>query len=350
MGSECSKQNWSRRGLLRSGIAGAVFGFSTPAFARRIPFDGRSIIVRAQREFALESGRRWKLERYVSSERGGEQGPPVRRRVLLLPDVMMGREAFDFRGHGLAPYLAEHGYDVTLLDGVFGDGGNGDAFGLEALTKALAELWRELAPETSGTAQASPEAPAVIAHGFTSTLAATALGSLAFAPSRMVLLSPVVSAYSTTLLLEDIFRNGGRFSQLQYSPTGAAVFDVLFTRGDNCRPRFRRAFLRHGLRDVGPRLSNELVDWMQGKEPSAAQRWNTIHTPTFALFPLLDRITPPEWGTPIRQAFADPERVRLRLLSRGDLLSEDYTRLAVLHGREVEGEVFPLLTRFLEGA
>jgi hypothetical protein len=59
-----------------------------------------------------------------------------------------------------------------------------------------------------------------------------------------------------------------------------------------------------------------------------------------------DNFAHPEFGAPLRDIAPAP--VRVELLTRLNLLGEDYTHLSLLHGAGAQEELFGPLLRFLE--
>jgi hypothetical protein len=59
-----------------------------------------------------------------------------------------------------------------------------------------------------------------------------------------------------------------------------------------------------------------------------------------------DNFAHPEFGAPLRELAPAP--VRMELLTRVNLLSEDYTHLSLLHGAGAPAEIFGPLLRFLD--
>ncbi|HLL53666.1 MAG TPA: hypothetical protein VK447_08980, partial [Myxococcaceae bacterium] len=69
---------------------------------------------------------------------------------------------------------------------------------------------------------------------------------------------------------------------------------------------------------------------------------------TLVLLAMQDNFAHPEFGSPLREL--SPAKIQLELLTRLNLLSEDYTHLSLLHGADAPSELFGPILRFLDKA
>ncbi|MFZ5471897.1 MAG: alpha/beta hydrolase [Myxococcota bacterium] len=282
------------------------------------------------------------LYRYVPPG-GGRAHPPV----LLVPELGFGREAFDLRGRGLAPYLVSQGREVYVLE----PRGHGKSSAPPGWR--LAEIVeRDLPAALEVISRACVGRVDVVAHGFGGTLVlAAAAKELAGKMGRIVALSTPAEPELPNRHTAAVLRAGGKLSALATDPEGAAVFHMLYTRGGQLDAAVVTELRATGLSDLSGAAARDLLRWMEkGDLPLAdgstmKQRLAALDRPTLLFLPLLDNFAHPEFASPLRELAKGP--VQVRVLSRLELFREDYTHLSMLHGQDAPKDVFAPALKFL---
>lgn len=282
------------------------------------------------------------LYRYVPA--GGAQRSPA---VLLVPDFTLGREAFDAGGGGLARWLQARGREVFVVE-LRGHGRSDvpKSWGLEDI------LTRDFPAVLEAIGAVRPGPVDLVAHGYAGTLAMVATtkewkGRIA----RVISLSTPVEPGPPAPGLARLLEQGGGFEKLSLTPAGAKLFEQLYARRGVFPPR-RLAALRTGLNDLAPRAARELLGWMNSGDlkigdSSVLKRLRDYDRPTHQVLALGDSFANPEYASPLRE-LAPRAQVEVRLLSRVQLMAEDYTHLSILHGRDAAKDVFVPAWQFLQ--
>ncbi len=302
--------------------------------------DGRARVLR--RRVATEDGVLLALYRYVPRQplRGA---PPV----LLIPDLGLGRAAFDVGGEGLSPFLSKRGRDVFVLE-LRGHGRSDSVqgarledvvrFDLPAAVKAIAE-------ERDGPVD-------LVVHGWSGSLAiAASTDELRGRVRRMVALSTPVDPSPPGPYAEQVLGAGGRLAALARDPDAHVPFEVLFAKHGTVPGRTLARLRTHAFHDLPPEVAAELLAWMRTGdvrlgERTLKERLRAYDRPTLQLVALRNNWADPEGATPLRE-LATEAKVQLRVLSILHYLSEDYTHLSLLHGRKADDELFVPIARFL---
>lgn len=274
---------------------------------------------------------------------------PAAAPVLLVPDFGFGPEAFSFRGRGLAHALVRAGREVYVLDWRGRAHPDPEALGLGRL------LEREL-PAIFGVIQGRHRrAVDVVAHGYAGSLViAAAAHELDGRVGRVVALSTPVELALPNPHVERLLAAGGAMQSAAHSPRGAKTIELLLASDGRFPRGLWTRFRRQGLTDLPPRTARELLAWMREGQlllgadgESLATRLARYDRPTLLVLPLGNNFAHPEHAAPLRE-LAPGAPIRLHLLSRLDLRSEDYTHLSMLHGRDAARDVWAPALRFLE--
>jgi pimeloyl-ACP methyl ester carboxylesterase len=282
----------------------------------------------------LEGGDLW-LYRYRAQPRA-TRAPAV----LLVPDVGLGKEAFDLAGRGLAPYLSARGREVFVWVP------QGARPGLTRIAD------QELDAVLARVQAVRPGPVDLVAHGYAGGVV---LGGVARRPKdfgRVVALAAPVAPEVPSRHVERLLAAGGGLRQLSVHPGGRELLDLLFARHGLLEGRVRAALLA-SLSDLGPGVSGELLGWMGRGELAFADgttlegRLAALEAPTLVVLPLRDHWAHPEHAEVLRE-LAPRAQVRVLLLSRLQYLAEDYTHLSVLHGQAAPAEVHAPILEFLQ--
>jgi hypothetical protein len=144
----------------------------------------------------------------------------------------------------------------------------------------------------------------------------------------------------------------GDLSLLSSGGAYSRHFELLLARG-GLFARGRLAALRGvGLTALGKAAAADLLRWMEKGDLALAdgstlqQRIARYDRPTLLLLPLRDNFAHPEFASPLRD-LAPTARVTVRILSKLDLLREDYSHLSVLHGLDAPTDIFAPALQFL---
>lgn len=321
----------ARGGALVLMLLGSTLAFAAPkerVFRRRVrACDGASLA----------------LSRYVPVGGGGGRAP-----VLVIPDLGMGREAFDLRSRGLAPFFQSEGREVFVAE-------------LRGQTRWPAPpRWRlkelvacDLPPVARAIAAVRPGPIDLVVHGFSGALVLAAVPKeLEGKVRRVVAISPAVAPEVPNRFVESLLRSGGRLSTFGTDPEGARVFELLFARGGAFGAGVLSELRDTGMRDLGRAAAADLLAWMKTGDLTLADgttvqgRIARYDRPTLLLLPLRDNFSHPEFASPLRER--SRALVSVRVLSRLEYLTEDYSHVSVLHGVGAIAEVFRPALRFLD--
>lgn len=271
---------------------------------------------------------------------GGTSWPPV----LLLADVGFGRPLYDFKGAGLARWLAGHGRAVYVAE-LRGQGASDPGHSLRTIVHLdLPAIARAIAADRPGPID-------LVAHGFVGTLAIAAT-TRELQVRRVVALDTPALAEPPTDLARSFLSEGGHFSSLASSPEGFGMFEQLFAMGAQIEPSVMRG-LAGSTRDLSRGVSSELLAWMDtGDLPlddgtSVVSRLRASDRPTLLLLGLADGFAPSESCAPLRELTRG--KVSVRMFSRmaeGD----DFAHASLLLGQRAPAFVFPAIERFLSEA
>lgn len=268
---------------------------------------------------------------------GGVSSPPV----LLLADVGFGRPLFDFKGAGLARWLASRGRAVYVAE-LRGQGASDAAHSLRTIVHLdLPAIARAISADRVGPID-------LVAQGFVGSLAIAAT-TRELKVRRVVALNTPALAEAPTELARGFLSEGGRFSSLASSPEGFGMFEQLFAMGALIDPTVMRG-LAGTTRDLSRGVSSELLTWMEtGDLPlddgtSVVSRLRESDRPTLLLLGLADGFAPSESCAPLRELSRG--KVLVRVFSRmaeGD----DFAHASMLLGQRAPAIVFPEIERFL---
>lgn len=306
-----------------------------------LPAGAREAVMR--RRITTSDGVSLALYRYVPPG-GGASRPPV----LLVPDLTLGREAFDVRGSGLARWLQARGREVFIVE-LRGHGRSGipKSWRLEHI------VTQDLPAVLTAIEAVRPGPVDLIAHGYAGTLAlVSTTRELRGRIRKVVALSTPVEPGGPSPALGKILAEGGGFSRLALDPAGAKVFVQLYARRGHFAPRRLAALRATGLNDLGRAAALDLLGWMnsgdlQLGESTVLERLRDYDRPTHQVLALGDSFANPEFGSPLRE-LAPKAPVEVRLLSRIQLMAEDYTHLSILHGKHAATDVFAPALHFLD--
>ncbi len=317
--------------LLAVGVAAVIVPGPASAAEQRV----------LRRRVATEDGVLLALYRYAPKRVAS--GPAV----LLVPDLGMGREAFDSDGKGLAPFLARQGRDVFVLEPRgHGRSETPEGWGLEEVVRF------DLPAAVAAIAQEREGPVDLVVHGWSGTLALGACSEeLKGRVRRVVALSTPVEPVPPSVYAAALLEGGGRFAALARDPASAEAFEVLFAKHGGVPKRTLARLRSEAFHDLSPRAAGELSAWMTKGElmvgtRSLTDRLRAYDRPTLQLVALRNNWASPEAATPLREV-APEAKVQLRVLSILHYLSEDYTHLSLLHGSKAEREIFNPIARFL---
>lgn len=271
---------------------------------------------------------------------GGTSLPPV----LLLADVGFGRPLYDFKGGGLARFLAAHGRAVYVAE-LRGQGASDAGHSLRTIVHLdLPAIARAISAERPGPID-------LVAHGFVGTLAIAAT-TRELQVRRVVALDTPALAEAPTELARSFLSGGGHFSSLASSPEGFGMFEQLFAMGAEIDPSVMRG-LAGSTRDLSRGVSSELLAWMEtGDLPlddgtTVVSRLRASDRPTLLLLGLADGFAPSESCAPLRELARGKVSVRMfSRMSEGD----DFAHASLLLGKRAPAFVFPAIERFLSEA
>ncbi|MDX2010911.1 MAG: alpha/beta hydrolase [Myxococcaceae bacterium] len=258
--------------------------------------------------------------------------------VVLVPDVGFSRAAYDFEGRGLARWLSAAGRLVYVVE-LRGQGKSGPGLALEPM--AMIDL-----PAVLDALKL--EQVDLVVHGWVGSLVLAAHGQGARVRRVVALNTPMLAAPPSTLA-SAFLADGGRFSTLASSPSGARTFHELFALWAELPERTEQAFLATGTRDLSRPVAAELLAWMNtGDRPLAGRsvvaRLSEARVPTLLLLGLADGFAPPEQCAVLRERMAGPVEVHAFSRAEG---GEDFSHLSMLLGRDAPKKVFPRVGAFL---
>jgi pimeloyl-ACP methyl ester carboxylesterase len=258
--------------------------------------------------------------------------------VVLVPDVGFSRAAWDFEGRGLARWLSATGRLVYVVE-LRGQGKAGPGLALTPMvTVDLPSVLDALKLERID----------LVVHGWVGSLVLAVHGQSARI-RRVVALNTPLFAAPPSALATAFLADGGRFSTLASSPSGARTFHELFALWAELPSGTEQAFLSTGTRDLSRPVAAELLAWMNtGDRPlggqSVSARLAALDRPTLLLLGLADGFAPPEQCAVLRERAPGP--VELHTFSRAEG-GEDFSHLSMLLGREAPKKVFPRIGAFL---
>ena len=270
------------------------------------------------------------------------------RPVLLVPELAFSRAVFDLAGAGLAPYLVAHGRDVFVLE-PRGQGASERPHPLH-----LADLVTKDVPAALAAIAKVDRGPIdLVVHGYSGTLVLAAaakegLGRI----GRVVALSTPAEPEVPNPLLETVLAHGGRLGELGLDPTEASAFEMLFCHHGLFGPGVVD-LLRDAASDLDPTEASEWLTWLRngdlplGDGTSVTTRLAAYDRPTLLFLPLGDNLAHPEFAAPLRE-LAPRAHVQLHMLSKLELLAEDYSHLSMLQGRDAPQDVFAPALEFLD--
>lgn len=290
----------------------------------------------SHRKVITEDGAALALHRFLPLGRASALPP-----VLLLADVGFGRPLFDFKGAGLARWLAARGRLVYVAE-LRGQGASDAGHSLRTVIHLdLPAVAKAIAADRSGPID-------LVVHGFMGTLAIAAT-TRELQVRRIVALSTPSIQEEPTELARAFLSTGGRFTSLASSPEGFGMFEQLFAMGAEIDPSVMRG-LAGSTRDLSWGVSSELLAWMEtGDLPlddgtSVVSRLKASDRPTLLLLGLADGFTPSESCVPLRGLTKG--KVQIQMFSRV-VEGDDFAHASLLLGRRAPSTVYPSIERFL---
>jgi pimeloyl-ACP methyl ester carboxylesterase len=290
----------------------------------------------------VETSDGFALALYRYAPPGEGRGRPA---VLLVPDLGLGREVFDLDGQGLARELERRGWDAFVVE--LRGQGQAAVRGPWELTDWVA---KDLPAALEGVQAAHPGPVDLVVHGYAGTLAmAAASRELAGQVGRVVALSTPVIPEVPNGRVRKILEGGGHLSM---AGLDAETFDLLFAHG-GLFPPGRLAALRASFTDLSAPAAASLLLWMQRGDftlsdgSSVRDRLKEYDRPTLLVLPLLDGFAHPEFASCLREA-APRATVSVRLLTRWERMTEDYSHLSMLQGSGAPTDVWDPAIRFLD--
>lgn len=319
--------------LLAFGVAALV---ALPASGG--PLDSGKVL---HRKVTAADGTALALYRF-QPDGGGLAQPPV----LLVPELGLGREAWDLDGDGLARYLQARGRDVFVAE-LRGQGRSAAPPGWR-----LAELVSQDLPAVLAAIATLRSGPVdLVVHGYSGGLALAACAEeLKGRVRRVVALSPAVLPEVPNAATAKLLRGGGALGAFARDPASNKDFELLFTRGGQLDGG-RVSALRGAMSDLSRAAAADLLAWMEGGDlplgprGTVRERLARYDRPTLVLLAMQDNFAHPEFGSPLRDLA--PADVKVTLLTRVNLLTEDYTHLSLLQGNQAQVEIFSPVLRFL---
>ncbi len=290
----------------------------------------------SHRRVVTEDGASLALHRFVPP--GGGSALPA---VLLLADVGFGRPLYDFKGAGLARWLAARGRLVYVAE-LRGQGAADSGHSLRTMIHLdLPAIAKVIAADHPGPID-------LVAQGFVGTLAIAAT-TRELEVRRVVALSTPVIPEAPTELARSFLSTGGRFTSLASSPEGFGMFEQLFAMGAEIDPSVMRG-LAGSTRDLSWGVSSELLTWMDtGDLPlddgtTVLSRLKESDRPTLLLLGLADGFTPSESCAPLRGLTKG--KVEVQMFSRV-IEGDDFAHASLLLGRRSAASVYPVIERYL---
>jgi hypothetical protein len=258
------------------------------------------------------------------------------RPILLIADFGIGRAVFDFRGSGLARWLAARGRVVYVAE-------------LRGQGRAAGYPWSpgdQIAFDFPAIADAIEEGPFdLIAHGWEGTLAlAASTKELKGRVVRVVALNTPVDFAVPSKLAEALLSSGGKIGNLGNDAAGAEAFDLLFALGARIDKPQLAALRSAAFTDLGQRASTQLLQWMRSGDLALADgttvkgRLQGYDRPTLLFLALADGWANPELCGVLRDVCT--AKVTLRTFSKFEAVTEDYSHLSMLMGNGAAKDVF----------
>lgn len=292
----------------------------------------------SHRKVVTADGATLALHRFLPPGRGVTSPP-----VLLVADVGFGRPLYDFKGGGLARWLAAHGRAVYVAE-LRGQGASDAGYSLRTIVHLdLPAIARAIAADRPGPID-------LVAHGYVGTLAIAA-STRELDVRRVVALDTPALAEPPTELTRAFLSEGGRFSSLASSPEGFGMFEQLFAMGAEIDPSVLRG-LAGSTRDLSRGVCSELLAWMEtGDLPlddgtTVISRLRQAERPTLLLLGLADGFAPSETCAPLRELARG--KVEIRMFNRV-VEGDDFAHASLLLGKRAPAIVFPAIEQFLRG-
>lgn len=314
-------------------VALLVFACAGVAGAQELPEQSFQ-----RRKVLTADGAALALYRYVPAG-GGAQHPAI----LLVPDLGFAKEAYDFQSCGLARFLQARGRDTFVVE-LRGQGRSS-----APSNWSLTDWVEKDLPAAVAAIRTVHDGPVdLVVQGYSGGLAlAATTKELHGRVGRVIALNAQTSPQMPNALLRSVLTRGGKFSGLS-----AREFEVLFTHDALFAKGTATEFRGIGLQDISPTAAAQLLTWMDtgvmvsSDGTKLSERLGDYDRPTLLLMPLLDNFAHPEHASTLRDT-ATKAKVRALVLSKFELLSEDYTHLSVLLGKHAEKEIFELVATFL---
>ena len=291
----------------------------------------------AHRKVVAADGQALALYRYGVANQGSAP-------VLLLSDLGIGRQAFDYESHGLARFLAAHGLQVYVAE-LRGQG----CAGLPASGYHLKDIESDVVAVVN--AIGAPQIDLVV-HGWVGTLAlAASAGPLHGRVRRVVALSVPAVPDEASPLVSAMLEQGGHVSALGGDPEAAFIFQLVYSMGGRYRRGTMEGLRADAFTDLGPLASNELLQWMRSGElklsdgATVSERLKDFDAPTMLFMGLADGFANPELAAPLREV--SHARVTMKTFSRFELVAEDYSHLSMLQGEFAQREIYLPALEFL---
>lgn len=260
--------------------------------------------------------------------------------VLLVADFGLGRIALD----PLARFLTRHGrvaYVAELR-------GQGKAGGAQWTAAEIVE--KDLPAIASAIREPTFD---VVAHGWAGTLVlAASVEELKGRVGRVVGLATPAEFAVPSPLAEAVLRAGGHLSTLGSDRESAKIFELLFAMNAKIGHDLLASLRATAFNDLGASGSASLLQWMQSGDlklstsESLKARLARYDRPTIQFIGLADGWANSELCGTLREVTA--AQVSLRVFSRFDYISEDYSHLSLLQGDGAVKEVFRPALAFLD--
>jgi hypothetical protein len=164
---------------------------------------------------------------------------------------------------------------------------------------------------------------------------------------RVVAMNTPAAPELPNLATEQLLRGGGHFTSLEPS------LELVLSRGGLFDSAVLSELRGTGFSDLGPVASAELLGWMKTGDLALADgttisaRLSRYDRPTLLVLGLQDNFAHPEFASALREL--SRAAITVRVLNRLNFLKEDYSHLSMLHGQDVERDVFKPALDFLTG-
>jgi hypothetical protein len=193
----------------------------------------------------------------------------------------------------------------------------------------------------------------LVAYGYSGTLAlAASTVELAGKVGRVIALGTPALPDVPNPIVATVLEHGGAFGSLSEDVVGGSAFEMIFCHhgvfwpGDVGR-------LRTVVGDLDRVEAGEWLEWLRsgdlalGDGSTVRGRLAKYDRPTLLFLPLGDNLAHPEFASPLRE-LAPRAPIRLRTLSKLELLAEDYSHLSLVQGRNASKDVFAPALEFLD--